>query len=110
MNRADFLVDSAVLKEAKVAMDAIPGKYREAIDQISAVTAELLRDDNWKGKTKTEFQDTYSIVSRYLEDDQQQMGSIVDILQGFYNLYDAADIDTAKSLIQGIEKLSDKEE
>ena len=110
MNRTDFLVDNAVLKEAKGALDAIPGKYQDAISRIRSATDELLDKNNWKGETRDEFKDTYDIVSRYLEDDQQQIASIVEILEGFYNVYEAADVDTMKSLVEGIGKLAGGDE
>ncbi len=106
-NRPDFTIDAAVLQEAVEALQSIPQKYETAIKAIKEVTNSLIETSNWKGKTRDEFRDTYRIVEHYLDDDQQQMGDIIEILKGFQNIYEAADIDTAKELVDKTGKVVD---
>ncbi len=106
-NRTDFVVDYSVLEEACRAIESVPHKYQEAIQNIKKVTETLLDNSNWKGAARDEFKNTYRIVEHYLEDDQQRVGNIIELINGFMDIYEALDIDTAKDIVEGTAKVID---
>lgn len=97
-NRADFTVDSSIFREAIEALTKLMPQYQASVSRIRTATEPLLDTTNWKGKARDEFKDTYRIVDHYLNDDSTQISSIKDIVQGFKDIYDALDVDTAKKL------------
>lgn len=106
-NRSDFTIDSSVLQEAIDALKNVPQKYEDAINEIKKVTEALLEKEKWKGKTRDEFKETYRVVEHYLDDDMQRAGDIGDILAGFLDIYETADVDTAISLVDKVGKVKD---
>ncbi len=97
-NRADFTVDSAVFQEAIDAIEKLTPQYSAAVKRIRTATEQLIDGVNWRGKASEEFKATFRIVDHYLTDDTDQISSIGDILQGFKDIYEALDVDTAKKL------------
>ena len=97
-NRSDFTVDASVFQEAIDGLAQLMPQYQAAISRIRTATGPLLDTKNWKGKSRDEFKDTYYIVEHYLDDDSTQLSSIKDMVQGFKDIYDALDVDTAKKV------------
>lgn len=101
-NRSDFTVDSSIFQEAVDALAKLAPQYKESVRRIRVATEALLDTSNWKGKARDEFKDTYRIVDHYLDDDSKQLSSITEIVQGFKDIYDALDVDTAKKLYETV--------
>ena len=101
-NKDNFTIDSAALQEAVTALKDIPQKYRDALDAIQKATEPLLEKENWSGNAREEFKDTYRIVEHYLEDDLERTSNIVDIINGFKEIYEAADDETAKKMVESV--------
>ena len=99
-NKDNFTINDAVLQEAVSALKDIPQKYRDALDAIQKATAPLLEKENWSGEAREEFKATYCIVEHYLEDDLERTSNIVDIINGFKEIYDAVDDETAKEMVK----------
>ena len=107
-NRQDFTVNTAVLQEAIEALSDLPQKYNSAIAEIKRVSEALLQRKNWKGDTREEFKDTYRIVERYLEDDEQRLTDIVDVLKGFEEIYEDLDTEALKDIYENAQKIDQK--
>ena len=103
-NRSDFTVDGGVFQDALDAVAKVIPQYQTAVGRIRRVTEPLIDSGTWKGKAHDEFKDTYRIVEHYLDDDTDEISSIGDILQGFKDIYDALDVDTAKKLYDTVTK------
>lgn len=96
--REDFTVNTCVIETASSSLSRIPTLYSDSIAKIQKITEQLLDKQNWKGKARDEFRDTYRIVERELEDDQEQISSMGEMLKAFQDIYDTIDTDSAKQL------------
>lgn len=103
-NRGDFTVKLSVITEAIDAISKVQPLYEQAVDNIKAASEPLLDQDNWKGRARQEFKDTYRIVEHYLNDDREEISSIQDILQGFKDIYQAVDTSDAKKIYEAVTK------
>lgn len=101
-NHSDFTVSTDVIASTMESIKKLQPLYAQVIEDIKRVSEELIDTSNWKGEARDEFKDTYRIVEHYLEDDSNKISSIVDILQGFKDIYDAVDGDSAKKLIETV--------
>ncbi len=97
-NRSDFLVSTDVIAAAKEAIDKLMPLYTEAIAKIRAASEELIDKSNWSGEAREEFKATYRIVDHYLEDDSDKVSSLSEMLEGFREIYDTLDVDSAKKV------------
>jgi len=98
----EFIVSGYALKEAQEAMQAVIPLYPEAIGNIRTATETLLDRENWIGAARNEFKATFRIVDHYLEDDTQRISSLVEIVKGFREIYDALDVESAKKIYDAL--------
>lgn len=101
-NRADFTVDSQVLAKTLEAMNKLKPQYDESLSEIKTATEDLIDTANWKGKGRDEFKDAYRILEHYLTDDADKISSMSEMLKGFKDIYDAADVESAKKLYDAV--------
>ena len=101
-NHSDFTVSTDVIVSTMESIKKLQPLYAQVIKDIKRVSEELIDTSNWKGEARDEFKDTYRIVEHYLEDDSDKVSSIIDMLQGFKDIYDAVDGDTAKKLVETV--------
>ena len=101
-NRSDFVISSPSLEKAEEMIRGIVPLFSEQVEIIKKASEELVDTENWKGKARDEFHDTYLIVEHYLHCDKEQMSSILDIITGFKDIYEAVDADSAVKLIKTV--------
>lgn len=101
-NTDDFVVSSAALAEAQAAMNDIIPLYPEVISKIKTASENLIDKSNWSGAARDEFKATYRIVEHYLTDDSDRISSLSEIIEGFQEIYDTLDIDSAKKVYETI--------
>lgn len=94
----EFIICEYALMEAEEAMKTILPLYPEAIKNIRDATETLLDRENWIGATREEFQATFRILDHYLEDDTQRISSLVEMIKGFKDIYEALDVESAKKI------------
>lgn len=103
-NRSDFTIDKSIFLEAMEAIGKVVSQHVEAVKSIREVSEQLIDSSAWKGKARDEFKDTYRIVEHYLDDDASEISSIGEILQGFQDIYEALDVETAKKLYDAFQQ------
>ena len=101
-NKVDFVVSTDSITTAVEAVNKLKPLYTKVISDIKRVSEELIDTSNWKGEARDEFRDTYRIVEHYLEDDSEKISSIVEMLQGFKEIYETVDGDSAKKLYESV--------
>ena len=101
-NRSDFLISTDVIVAAKEAIDKLMPLYTETIAKIRSASEELIDKSNWSGDAREEFKATYRIVEHYLEDDSDRVSSISEMLEGFQEIYETLDIDSAKKVYETV--------
>lgn len=97
-NRSDFLVSTDVIAAAKESLDKLMPLYTETIAKIRSASEELIDKSNWVGEAREEFKATYRIIEHYLEDDSDRVSSIREMLEGFQEIYETLDVDSAKKV------------